>query len=398
LPGDANGDSSPVTYAAATVLCTVAFVLLYARGVSIPKLVAKLDPVVLLLLCMILLSVFWSVDPTLTLRRIAAVLLYSVFGLYLFERFPLREQPWLVARALGIAAVASIVLALLAPRYGRMPGDPSQWRGIFTQKNVLGRAMAVSILAAVLAALLAPAGRRRGISLLIALVSLVVLFRSASVFAIVSLLVIAVPVLTFVLVRTRFPARQGLTVVVLAVAVTLLALTFQHRYQLLAAAGRDSGLTGRVPLWTSCWHALTQRPWFGYGYGAFWHGWSAPSTQVFLENPWRPPHAHNGPLDLALGIGVVGSAIWVLAVAQALLRSMRALTATRAPEAVWPFGLLLIVVAFNVTEVTTTANAFFWAFFVAITTHLALASRAVEPVLVARGRRAESTASRLIHA
>lgn len=390
LRADGTGENSTIGIVATGMFCLGALALLRVRGVGLGDLLRRVDPLVKLVLLVVSASTLWSVDPQLTVRRAVAVLLYTIFGLYLATRFPLREQPWLIARTLGVAALASLLLAVLVPRYGLMPGDNGQWRGIYLQKNVLGRVMAVAVLAAVLAALCAPKGRRRRLSLGIGALASLVLLRSASVFAVVALGVTAAPVLTLLVLRTRFPIRQGLVVLAWSGLVVGALVAARHSGTLLEAAGRDSNLTGRVPLWISAFHALMDRPLQGYGYGAFWHGWGAPSTEVFLENPWRPPHAHNGPLDLALGVGVIGAGIWVAAVLRCLVRSFGLLVRTREVESVWAFGLTLIIVAYNVTEVTSTGSAFFWALFVAVSTWVHERYRETRPTPLA-ARRARLT-------
>jgi exopolysaccharide production protein ExoQ len=376
LRTDAAGDASAISLITTAVVCLAAGAVLQARQGGVIRLLRQLDPVVLSLLVLIGASLIWSVDPALTGRRALAVLLYTVFGLYIVDRYPLGEQPWLIARVVGVAAIASVLVALLAPKYGVLPGKGTDWRGIFAQKNVLGRMMALGIFSSALAAALAESRRRRSASLVIMAICALVLIKASSVFAEVSLLVICLPVIVLWLLRQRFPARQALVVVAVVTAIVGVVMAIEFRDWLLASAGRDSGLTGRVQLWSSCWHALQSRPWFGYGYGAFWHGWNAPSTQVLLENPWGPPHAHNGPLDLALGIGVIGSALWLAALVGSLVRGVSILARNRTLGSIWAISFPLFVLAYNVTEVTTTGNAFFWLIFVAISTSLYVAARA----------------------
>jgi len=245
--------------------------------------------------------------------------------------------------------------------------------------------MAVGVLAAVFSAILSAHRRRRSAAL--AVLCGLVLLQSSSVFAIASMVTVVVPILLLLLLRTRYPIRHALVVVALVTFGGAMAFVASHWDASLAAVGRDSGLTGRVQLWSSCWDAVVHRPLFGYGYGAFWHGWSSPSTQVYLDNPWGPPNAHNGPLDLALGIGVVGAGLWVLVIGGCIWRAVRSLAADRRTATLWLLGLPLLTVSYNITEVTTTANGLFWALLVAVSTSLCVSARERAATSVWAGQR-----------
>ena len=119
---------------------------------------------------------------------------------------------------------------------------------------------------------------------------------------------------------------------------------------------------------------------------------------MYLDNPWGPPNAHNGPLDLALGIGVVGAGLWVLVLAGCIWRAVRSLGGDRSTATLWLLGLPLLTVSYNITEVTTTANGLFWALLVAVSTSLCVASRERAATSVWAGqKRLRLTATREPH-
>ncbi len=68
---------------------------------------------------------------------------------------------------------------------------------------------------------------------------------------------------------------------------------------LTAALGRDSTLTGRTEIWAGLMPDLQRHPVLGYGFGAFW-------TPERSETHDRAKEAHNGYLDVWLGLGVIG--------------------------------------------------------------------------------------------
>ncbi len=84
-----------------------------------------------------------------------------------------------------------------------------------------------------------------------------------------------------------------------------------------SAYGKDTTLSGRTDIWEASFEALTRRPWLGHGFGAlFWQETVSPETaEIWRHVGFEASHAHNGALDLALQIGLVGllvfSVLWL---------------------------------------------------------------------------------------
>ncbi len=79
-------------------------------------------------------------------------------------------------------------------------------------------------------------------------------------------------------------------------------------------------LSGRVPLWEEALRYAARRPIQGYGYNSFW----TPQHELDVSEAvgWGVPGAHNGYLDLLLGVGLVGATIYVSILLIALARSL----------------------------------------------------------------------------
>ncbi|MDH3301286.1 MAG: O-antigen ligase family protein [Acidimicrobiia bacterium] len=84
-----------------------------------------------------------------------------------------------------------------------------------------------------------------------------------------------------------------------------------------SAYGKDTSLSGRTDIWEASIEALSHRPLFGYGFGSlFWRVDVSPETaDIWRHVRFEASHAHNGALDLALQIGLVGlfvfTALWL---------------------------------------------------------------------------------------
>jgi len=63
---------------------------------------------------------------------------------------------------------------------------------------------------------------------------------------------------------------------------------------------------------------ILERPLRGYGYESFW---TEGHLREIGERNWGAPDAHNGYINLTLGVGIVGSGLYIVALLLAMLRS-----------------------------------------------------------------------------
>lgn len=79
-----------------------------------------------------------------------------------------------------------------------------------------------------------------------------------------------------------------------------------------SAYGKDTTFSGRTEIWEASIDALAREPWLGYGFSAlFWReGISNETAEIWRQVGFEASHAHNGPLDIALQVGLVGLAIF----------------------------------------------------------------------------------------
>src|SRR5580698_5250472 len=197
------------------------------------------------LLCLwTIASVAWSVEPRESLRRALALAGTLLAGLYLGLNYEPREQLKIMARVMGLGAVASLLVAIALPSYGILP---SGWQGIYNLKNSLGRMMA---LGAFCFALLALSERRRRalrIAMFLLCCALLVLSRSATA-AVVTVLVLALlPMRRLLYLNSRkLAATLAIAAPLAAGAIFWLVESYD---EILQSLGRSSSLTGRIPLW-----------------------------------------------------------------------------------------------------------------------------------------------------
>jgi exopolysaccharide production protein ExoQ len=310
-----------------------------ARWRDVPRLAVWAWPV-LALAVFAFLSGFWSDDPALVIRRAGTVTATTLFGVYLAARGDLGPLVASLVKVYAIAAIASFIAIALLPQAATVTGDyyTHAWRGAFTDKNELGMASAEAIILAVYAY-----RHRYGPRWLCGFTIgafLVLLYGSQSKTPVVVMMAALYAALLVLALRRRsgggLVVGYGLFVVGLAGA-GLLAVGWQD---VLAAFGRDPTFTNRTRIWQLALEYIERRPWFGYGYGGFWRADGADANIFWAALGFKTPHAHNGWLELALSLGIVGVAIATLAWLAAIYRTLRLATSPHAKHVALCFALL----------------------------------------------------------
>jgi exopolysaccharide production protein ExoQ len=304
-------------------------------------LVAPLSAVVVFALA----SVLWSQAPALTVRRSIALLLTLVFGVYFASRFTRKQQFRLLAWAFAICIVFSFVFELLD--LNPSEGSPG-WYGVFDIKNTLGQNMVLAAMVFWFWKRVDPEQKVLATAGFCASVALIVLSLSATAFVVFALLMVLLPYLEWTQRRSRRRAVMG-TSFLIAAGTWLLVYCFTHLYEVTAVLGRDPALTGRVPLWIASAAMALQRPFFGYGFNAFWLPDQTYLPRMWHLLTWMAPQAHNGLLELWLELGLMGVGLFLVVFAYYVTRALQCLRRNADPGAAWPIIFLAFVFLTNLT-------------------------------------------------
>lgn len=318
-------------------------------------------------------STMWSIDPELSFRRGIAVLATTLMGVCLAARFDWITALRLLAAVWLVLMLASLISGLAAPGFAVMSEiHPGAWMGGWGEKNALGgHAARASFLFAFLS-WRDPAHRRAWITGLLVAPALVVLSRSATALlgAILGLGVIGAA--WWMLKGPRFSLIllwASAIVVGAAVLIYMLAPSL-----LLGLIGKDETLTGRTDIWVELAAAIEQKPALGYGYLAFWGLDSEPRYWLEKAIAWNAPSGHNGWLDLAISLGLVGVVIFAIDVGFTLWRSVS--LSLRSPAGVFAIGFLAQFMLFAMSEsIILAQNSILWATFAFVSAKLALGQR-----------------------
>ncbi len=256
-----------------------------------------------------------SADPMLSLRRLALYVIAAFLSVSLIliarsarqlaEACAMAGGTILAASYLGLVLVPSLTIHSAYDLTGEI-GHNGLWRGIFPHKNEAGMAMTLIVILGLFVA----AVRDRWIGWTMAAAAAVFLVGSGSktpLFTVV--MVLGISWLCGV-VHSRF-LRALLLVgpVCLMMTITIGSIVFPPIRALLDAMMIDATFTARNEIWTFAIDNISQRPFTGFGFGAFWlTERTVYGSVVDPDSNWvqTATQAHNSFLDAALAMGLPG--------------------------------------------------------------------------------------------
>jgi exopolysaccharide production protein ExoQ len=257
--------------------------------------------------CILLISVFWSVDPRVTFTQGTLYFFVVIGAIGLVEALESDELMVLIALICGLSAAASVVQFFIFP-------EPGDFRGIFLQKNVLGQVMAGGVLAGLHCARMSGGRRFRYIGVVALCTAVAFMSRSST-----SVLIIFV--FFWLEILGRLYLRGGATRIISICStfgsVLIVILLAMNPDLILEVFGKDATLTGRTLIWPYVIDRISDRPLLGWGFSAFWSPVNPVASQLFEAvrgNNWFTmtiPNAHNGLLEMLLEIGLVGTSFFI---------------------------------------------------------------------------------------
>jgi O-antigen ligase len=320
--------------------------------------VASKDIWLWILTALLLQSYIWSDFPDMTYLGGREIWQMSSFGLYLASRFNLKEQVQILAMTFGIGAVTSAFFAVATPYIGQHSWDhPGAWKGIYDYKNTLGSMMVIGSLAYFLLPienLKTPIRKRIGLILKLTgiAISLAVVLLSTSKTSLVVYFLL-VGILIF---YGKYRWQGKLTVIYLDITILFLGcfgtVILTNWINILSSLGKDYTMSGRTLMWEVMLMRIEDRPWLGYGRGAFWMKGTKYPIEVgnAVTSSFIAPHGHNGFLDLVLDIGLIGLALFLISFTIAFIRSLKRAYAVESSPDLWPLAFLLFLAMNNMME------------------------------------------------
>lgn len=330
---------------------------------------ASFNPLIILCVLWCGLSVMWSIDPGVSMRRAIALTMTTFAGFAFAARYDWNEMVQHIAVVALLLCVITLVSVLLNPTRGIMQEiHPGAWRGPWVEKNQLGGIMTKCFAVALCAFAMRPQRAWLWIPVGVFCFALVLLSTSKT-----SLLASMACFGFFIALRIfrRFPFLRiivmfgFLSVVTLIVSVLLIDPVFAF-----GLIGKDPSLTGRTDIWALLIEAVSQKFWLGYGYGVYWLDPLGPSYHIRSVLEWTVPTAHNGWFDAWLSAGFVIVAMFGLLLVMTVMMALSRIK-HGGVETYWVVLCMFFFITFSLSESTILQqNDLSWFLFVATASKL----------------------------
>lgn len=368
-------EGSPIDAAYFASLIFLGLWVLLNRRLSLGEVVRN-NAWLALLILYCLLSVAWSDDPAIAIKRWIKTMGHPVMALIILsDADPARALKVVLRRCAYLFLPLSVLFIKYLPEYGR-GFDP--WtgeavnNGVGLTKNDLGYICMVSGL--VFFWQLSTLGRNSdgsrkwseiaiGGGFVAMALWLLSVSNSATSLASATLGAVVIVLLGTPLVSKRYFAAY-------VVAAALLGLVLESSFGLYAATvealGRNPTLTDRTVVWDDVL-GLQNQPLIGYGFESFWLGTRLEA--MWAKWWWQPIQAHNGYIETYLNLGVIGLAL----LGFVILAGFRAITRSFADDLEFGrlrMGLLFAILAFNLTEAAFKGTHFVWTIFYIVVMHI----------------------------
>jgi exopolysaccharide production protein ExoQ len=360
-------ESLTLQYIYATIYVIIALLLVRQKKRAVKTIFA--EKILLTLVIFAVFSLSWSILPLETLKRVIALTGTFLFGYYLAIRFNTEDIFRIIGYTFITVMLLSLVWILVVPSYGMHVNDTHHgaWRGIFAHKNIFGSYMVLCAILCLFFYRIQHNAIKIFFILLFFISIIAILFsRSATAVAGIGFILVMVIILRYVSIRQ--PHARIVAIYIAFTITVIVSLLVINNYQaLFGLLGRSETLTGRIPLWYMTAESIAERPVFGYGYGAYWLGLEGPSARIWNSLHWNPSHAHNGFVDLAFQLGLVGLSIFLISYIYIAVVATRWMYHYRGVLKYWPITYLLYFLSVNLTESNImTVNDELWIIYIAV--------------------------------
>jgi O-antigen ligase len=326
------------------LLLTGSVVVISARMGLAWLLLRRVNLFLLVFMLLAFASISWSIDTSLTLRRLIRLgLITLACCAFVMMSWHARRYQNVLRPVLTLMLIGSIIFGLAAPELAIHHENSAElsgaWRGLTNHKNGLGALACITLI------LWLHAGLTGAVRLLPVLAGIaiagtcLVLSRSSTALA------TTVFVLVFMLMAMRPPQAMHRYVPALTVCLVAALLVYALAIlniipglgtllaPILALSGKDLTFSGRTEIWAILADHIQQRPWLGSGYGAYWTAGAIAGTEsyefVTRMQSFYPGSAHNGYMEILNDLGWIGLACLLAYIVMYVRQSLRLLAIDR---------------------------------------------------------------------
>ncbi|MDD1777385.1 MAG: O-antigen ligase family protein [Candidatus Helarchaeota archaeon] len=355
----ATPESSPLDLAFLVVLMCLALGILIRRRFDWVKAI-KENAGLIVMVSFMLISIFWSDIPYISFKRwireLQAILMAFII---LSEPSPRQAIESIIRRIAYILIPFSLLLIKYFPKYGRVYGRYSgqeMWIGVTEHKNGLGIMCLITAFFFIWSLL--GKWQRHNKSVLnyqtyaeIFILALILWLMKGpgGSYSATSITTLVVGILVYwgfhIIRKSGRNVGAGMVMTITAILNIFGIVTFFTGGSSVgifaSTAGRDTTLTGRTGVWAALLPISMQKPLLGRGFGSFW----TPITKKEFDIP----SAHNGYLEVLLGLGFVGIFLVAIFLFSSCRKAQRELSNNFDWGTLW-ICFLIMALVYNITE------------------------------------------------
>jgi exopolysaccharide production protein ExoQ len=277
-------------------------------------------PIPLLLLCVYLfISFAWSYDVYGWRIGVLGLVPYFVAGICCCAVLTPRQMERALLNAVYFVLLWQVFVFATKPAVAMGVGQiPPGWHGSFPHKNSLGNIVLVLLMIVICLE------RKLKVLIPFATWGFVLLAFSQSRSSQVALLIGLLVAAYIALISTGGAGRFTKLVMPIGFAVPVGIAGVAALPFILKALGKDASLTGRTEIWPPVIEAISRNPIFGYGYASvFRNPLLEPTRTIESKIPFYAFHPHNSYLDIALQVGILGVAFYLIVIVDVIGKLMR---------------------------------------------------------------------------
>jgi exopolysaccharide production protein ExoQ len=341
----------------------------FITGEAVRKLkrAAILDPFIWMLVCMSIISAYWSVSSDVTFKGGAVLFGINLILTYIASTYSWKDLFELIRWTLALFAFFSIFIH----NYGN-----GEFSGIFFSKNNLGNYMSLGITLWYLQAIYEPKKRLFASGIVVLCAVMLLLTKSGgAIFTFLTLILMSI--VTLFVKRLKYRSAVIFLMLFISISLTVGFLVETNLETVFGAVGKDVTLTGRTLLWSEVWREIQNHFWEGHGVYSFWQPWkggSNPAATAIFDSyrRWQPAQAHQGFLDLWLSSGLIGLTFFAVSFLISLSRSIYYIIISPKYISVLPAIFLVYIIMSNTTESQLLGTHFVWILYVLTSIKLCL--------------------------
>ena len=314
---DYEGGGNIINQVVYTILFLASLISLFVRRLDAIAII-KREKVFTIFLAWCLISIFWSLSPVDTAKRLFLTFtLFTVILSLLVHTSSTEDILKFVKPVLYLYILLSVAVCLTIP--GAKDPKFHTWRGFSYTKNTLGQWAIVCILLSYFIYKM-----ERGFAKFIAAVailfslSLLVGSRSATSISTFFLMVIMGSLLSIDELFKPLGLGRAASIIIFLFGAIMIASLVLISPEIIGAItetiGKDPSFSGRTDLWTAMLISISHHPFLGTGFRAFW-GVNPPSQYLEHINSvfiWLPNESHNAYIDITNELGFIGLGIFVI--------------------------------------------------------------------------------------